>query len=214
MNDFQKDIDALIRKRNSSSSKEIVEDKQEGDAPKQKIAVEQQTTIIKSEVKPLSISSNILTKHRAELSKKEIFLHLKNARISHKKWMSFVQILIRLADVETAKTSIPINYTMCAFGKWYYGDGQILAIFDEYLQIEDIHKNVHDTYLQIYNLYDKKVVGSFFNSEKKQVIARTKKVQSLSTILDEYSKVMFNLLTLVEKSVLNLTDDEILQLKH
>jgi hypothetical protein len=101
---------------------------------------------------------------------------------------------------------------MCDFGKWYYGEGQVLTIFPEYEQMEDIHKNVHDTYLQIYELYITPIKGSLFNSEKNQLATRNKKALALFKILDEYSKIMYDLLVSVENSVRKLSNEELKKL--
>ena len=197
MSDLEKVIEDLIKKRKSLATK-----------------VEKET----SEVNQNSsfnidfdkiADSNDKTVKETLVHKKEIIKHLQAAKVSHKKWMSFVQILIRLGNIETANTSIPINYTMCDFGNWYYGEGQILTIFSEYEQMEDIHKNVHDTYLQIYELYVNPIKGSLFNSEKSQLASRNKKALVLSQILDEYSKIMYDLLVSVENSVKKMSDEEL-----
>jgi len=197
MDDLEKVIEDLISKRKSISEK--VNDK----------INKNKGSIFSLDTKSLHIS----TDDKKVIDNKNIIIsHLKAAKISHKKWMSYVQILIRLGNVNEAKSSIPINYTMCDFGKWYYGDGQILHGFPEYLQMEEIHKNVHDTYLQIYELYVKPIKGSLFNSEKSQLAKRDKEAQTLSVILEEYSKIMFDLLNSVENSVKKTSNNELLSL--
>jgi hypothetical protein len=198
MTDLEKVIEDLIAKRKNLATKV----KKETADVKQNFLFEIDTV---SESNRENVNTTLALK-------KEIIKHLQAAKASHKKWMSYVQILIRLGDVETANTSIPINYTMCDFGKWYYGEGQVLTIFPEYEQMEDIHKNVHDTYLQIYELYITPIKGSLFNSEKSQLAARNKKALALSQILDEYSKIMYDLLVSVENSVRKLSNEELKKL--
>jgi hypothetical protein len=194
MTDLEKVIEDLISKRKNLATK-----------------VEKETADVKQN--SLFEIDTVSESNRETLAlKKEIIKHLQAAKASHKKWMSYVQILIRLGDIETANTSIPINYTMCDFGKWYYGEGQVLTIFPEYEQMEDIHKNVHDTYLQIYELYLNPIKGSLFNSERSQLAARNKKALVLSQILDEYSKIMYDLLVSVENSVRKLSNKELKKL--
>ena len=196
MGDLEKVIEDLIAKRKAVS---LQVDKQISNERKEHTSDNNQIT-------ELTNNSNPFDK------KKEIIKHLQAAKLSHKKWMSYVQILIRLGNIEQANSSIPINYTMCDFGKWYYGEGQVLNVFPNYVAMEDIHKNVHDTYLQIYELYVHSIKGSFFNSEKSQLEKRHKKAMALSTILDEYSKIMFNLLNSVEYSVKNMSNQELANL--
>ncbi len=198
MSDLEKVIEDLIAKKKNSATK-----------------VKKETADIKQnfsfEIDTVSESNREDVNTRLAL-KKGIIKHLQAAKASHKKWMSYVLILIRLGDVETANASIPINYTMCDFGKWYYGEGQVLTIFPEYEQMEDIHKNVHDTYLQIYELYITPIKGSLFNSEKNQLATRNKKALALFKILDEYSKIIYDLLVSVENSVKKLSNEELKKL--
>ena len=200
MNDLEKEIEDLIAKRKKIAAKVETQTKE----------VKQDTTLNIDFDK--ITNSNIGNENEVLIYKKEIIKHLQAAKVSHKTWMSFVQILIRLGNIETANASIPINYTMCEFGKWYYGEGQILTIFPEYEQMEDVHKNVHDTYLQIYELYVTPIKGSLFNSEKSQIKVRNKKALALSQILDEYSKIMYDLLISVENSVKRMPNEELKKL--
>jgi len=142
----------------------------------------------------------------------EIIANLRMAKTSHIKWISNVQILMRLDDIHQANANIPVNYTMCDFGKWYYGEGQKLGEYSEYLDIEEVHQSVHDTYLQIYSLYKDKIEGSLFNSAKKQMAEREEKAQKLDLILKQYSKLLFELLLTLEKKVRALSNEEVINL--
>jgi hypothetical protein len=117
--------------------------------------------------------------------------------------------IIRLGNIRDAQASIPVNYTLCDFGKWYYGDGQILSNYPEYKDLELVHQMVHDTYLQIYNLYKKRIEGTLFNSEKKQLRQRDEKANKLSLVLTEYSKILFDALLNLESKIMNLSDEAI-----
>ncbi len=141
--------------------------------------------------------------------REEIISNLRNAKRSHMKWVSDVQILIHLGDLDEAKSTIPVNYTACEFGEWYYGDGQKLSNYSEYSDIEEIHQLVHDTYLQIYSLYKIKIDGSIFNSAKKQKAEREEKAKKLELILKQYSKLLFELLIILENKIKSLSDDEV-----
>ena len=198
MEDLEKVIEDLIAKREAVSSKVNKEIKEDNKVPA--INYNYETKENESNL----VYNKIIDK------KKDIIKHLQAAKLSHKKWMSYVQILIRLGDIEQAKASIPINYTLCDFGKWYYGEGLKLSFFSNYTEMEAIHKQIHDTYLQIYELYLTPIKGFLFNSEKSQLEKRHKKAMALSQILDEYSKIMFDLLISVEISVKNMSNEEFL----
>lgn len=193
MEDLERIIEDLIAKRKQTQTK--VE--QTEASPKNALSID--------------FDKNTSSSNNQELIsfKQDIIKHLEAAKISHKKWMSYVQILLRLGDVEEAKSAIPINYTLCDFGKWYYGKGQVLKDFPEFIQIEEVHLHVHDTYLQIHNLFNKRIKGYLFNSEKSQLEKRDKKAVALSDILNEYSKIMFDLLLIVEQSVKIMSYDDL-----
>lgn len=157
----------------------------------------------------LEIVSDATFEENARRIKAEIISKLRMAKTSHMKWISDVQILIRLGDVKEANATIPVNYTSCDFGKWYYGEGQKLDEFTEYTDIEEIHQLVHDTYLQIYSLYKKPIEGSLFNSAKKQLAERETKALKLDLILKQYSKLLFELLITLEKKIKSLSNEEV-----
>ncbi len=140
------------------------------------------------------IEKNKLKLHNIESFKKENLEQLANAKTGHKKWMSYVQILIALGDVDSAKAEIPVNYTMCDFGKWYYGNGQLLNEYDRFEEIEEIHQQIHNTYLKIYNLYRKPLKTSVLKSSIKLENKRQKKAEKLAIVLAQYSKTLFDIL--------------------
>lgn len=170
---------------------------------------------IKEKVEPKSnlelVTDDTIAK-KSNSIRSEIIANLRMAKTSHMKWISNAQILIRLGDIHQENVSIPVNYTMCDFGKWYYGEGQKLSAYSEYLDIEEVHQSVHDTYLQIYSLYKNKIEGSLFNSAKKQMEEREEKAQKLDLILKQYSKLLFELLLTLEKKVKSLSNEEVINL--
>ncbi len=175
----------------------------------QKQRKQQESKNIASQRTKLMIVSDATFEDNTKKIKAEIVSKLRLAKTSHMKWISDVQILIRLGNVKEANATIPVNYTSCDFGKWYYGEGQKLAEFSEYTDIEEIHQLVHDTYLQIYSLYKKPIEGSLFNSAKKQYAERETKALKLDLILKQYSKLLFELLITLEKKIKSLSNEEV-----
>lgn len=80
----------------------------------------------------------------------EIIQKLRKAKQSHKRWVSYASALIEGIPIE--KDQVPINYTDCEFGSWYYGDGQALSGLREFKEIEDPHSQLHTLYMQIFAL--------------------------------------------------------------
>jgi len=192
MTKIANEIEALIAARNKAQNKH----------PKQDVQIKPEpTTVLKS-------SNNTEIPNVLE-GRDECIRNLHAAKVSHKKWMSFVQILIRLGDVDEARISIPINYAMCEFGKWYYGKGSKLIVFSEFIQIENNHKNIHDIYLQIFKLYDHKIKGSLFKSTKKLIDQRRQKAIDLSKLMEQCSKVMFDLLLHIETELKRMSQKQL-----
>lgn len=96
------------------------------------------------------------------MTKEEVLEQLRSAKSAHIKWVQKAKLLINGIDIE--ESAIPVDSTECAFGKWFYSDGQVLNSLSnnplECMQnIEKLHFKLHDKYLQIFNIY--------FSQEKK-----------------------------------------------
>lgn len=101
------------------------------------------------------------------MKKEEVVEHLRAAKAAHVKWVQKAKLLISGVDVE--EDSIPVDSTECKFGKWFYTDGQMLnALSNNPIEcmkkIESLHFKIHDTYLNIFNIYfSKEKKGGFFS---------------------------------------------------
>ena len=99
------------------------------------------------------------------MEKEEVVSHLRAAKAAHIKWVQKAKLLI--SGLEVAEDAIPVNSTDCKFGKWFYGDGQMLNSLannpmEAMANIESLHFKLHDAYLQIFNIYFNKSKGGFF----------------------------------------------------
>lgn len=111
------------------------------------------------------------------MKKEEVLDHLRAAKAAHVKWVQKAKLLINGIDVK--EDSIPVDSTECKFGKWFYKEGQILnALSNNPLEcmqkIESLHFKLHDTYLNIFNIYfseDKKAgfFSKLFNLKRKEL---------------------------------------------
>ena len=100
------------------------------------------------------------------MEKEEVVSHLRAAKAAHIKWVQKAKLLINGLDIEEG--AIPIDSTECKFGKWFYGDGQLLNSLsnnpaEAMVSIETLHFKLHDEYLQIFNIYFNKEKGGFFS---------------------------------------------------
>jgi len=230
MEDIGKQIEDLIAKKKEGTKLPIKE--------KQKIILsvddiiaskEESAKLAKQKFKDLNNSANlkeientlsgkkdstkaIPNKMDSFISKKDIISQLRLAKTGHKQWIATIYVLIRIDNIEDAKSKIPVSFTACDFGKWYYGDGQMLAEFEEYQNLEKPHQKIHDIYLQIFNLYKEKIVGSLFNSEKKQLKERENKSVLLVKKLDYQSDLLFKNLLLLENLIKKVSDEKMNEL--
>ncbi|MDQ6963264.1 MAG: CZB domain-containing protein [Mariprofundaceae bacterium] len=60
--------------------------------------------------------------------------------------------LCLIEGIELDKSQVPVNGTECAFGQWYYGDGQQLRKMPGFQELEAAHDALHTTYRQIFVL--------------------------------------------------------------
>ena len=131
------------------------------------------------------------------MDKNEVLDHLRNAKKAHLKWIQRAKALISNIPVE--KDAIPMDYTECMFGQWFYSDGQEIALMpgmDCISQIGTKHQELHDEYIKIFKIYFGDANKSFFSklfnlkkkvSETEQDIAR-QYYENLKHISDELLK--------------------------
>jgi hypothetical protein len=124
------------------------------------------------------------------MNKEHALEHLRAAKASHIKWSQRAKMLINGVNVE--EDSIPMNSTECEFGKWFYSNGQGLNALSnnpmEYMnKIEQLHFQLHDIYLNIFNIYFNRPKQGFLSKlfgQKKDVTP-----QEASTAKDFYAQM-------------------------
>jgi len=82
------------------------------------------------------------------MNKKEIINTLHAAKAAHMQWRARAQALV--AGISADKDHVPVMYTDCKFGKWYYGEGQKLSNFPAFRGLEDPHEQLHLVYMEIF----------------------------------------------------------------
>lgn len=144
------------------------------------------------------------------MTQQDFIDNLRNAKASHVKWHA--KALALANGYETGEDSIPLLYTDCTFGKWYYGAGQFISDIAEFSEIEDLHTELHDTYMQIYqkyiqpakkNIFERK--GKAENKKQNELMALVKKLKEISTLLIEK-------INTVEKIILKMNTDEFIKM--
>lgn len=98
------------------------------------------------------------------MDKHEVLEHLRNAKKAHLKWLQRAKALI--SDIPVEQDAIPVDYTECMFGQWFYSDGQELALMpgmDCITEIGTKHQELHDEYIKIFKIYFGDTHKSFFS---------------------------------------------------
>lgn len=127
------------------------------------------------------------------MDKKSIVNRINDAKKSHIDWVMKAKMLIE--GLEVNKEAIPVNATECGFGKWFYSDAQkISALLGEPMacmkNIEELHMNLHNIYLNIYKVYYTKDTRGFFS----KLFSKEEKISSESHQLAvEYYKQLENI---------------------
>ncbi|MDP2849592.1 MAG: CZB domain-containing protein [Sulfuricurvum sp.] len=106
------------------------------------------------------------------MDKTLILQSLGEAKKAHLKWVQRAKLLIEGLAID--ESAIPLNSTDCAFGKWFYSEGQKLNALGNMGCLSDIEKahfTLHDEYMQIFKIYfsdnERTFFSKIFNSKKK-----------------------------------------------
>lgn len=76
------------------------------------------------------------------------------AKKAHKTWVARADAILNGVLIEAEHN--PMLPTQCAFGEWYYGEGQLFMALPDFRQIEEPHDALHTTYMRIFTLVTKK----------------------------------------------------------
>lgn len=142
----------------------------------------------------------------AKVTKEEVLKSIRSARRAHVKWVERAKALVN--GLEVTKEQIPIDVTVCEFGKWFYCDGQILlAIFKEKAvkKLEDKHKELHENYMKIFKIYfdtsNRTLLQKLLKRKKK--ISATEEQEAINVLssLEKVSDELISFLNIIEKKI-------------
>lgn len=87
--------------------------------------------------------------------KRQIVKEIRDAHIAHERWVRRAKHLVENLPVD--EKMIPLDSTECHFGQWFYNNAMkykcIPPLAPILHNIEEEHRNLHDTYLKIYKIY-------------------------------------------------------------
>jgi len=150
------------------------------------------------------------------MEKNTILEQLRAAKAAHINWVQRAKMLISGFKVE--EDAIPVNSTQCQFGKWFYSDAQRLNglrnnPMDCMSEIEKLHFELHDIYLNIYKVYyDMEPQGFFsklFGKKKKITEDAARLAKEYFTSMEEVSKKLVNEINLMERRIVALPESDI-----
>ena len=153
------------------------------------------------------------------MDKEHVLGHLRAAKSAHIKWVQKAKLLIN--GIEVKEDAIPVDSTECKFGKWFYSDGQVLnALSNNPLEcmtkIERLHFNLHDVYMNIFNIYFNKAKGGFFSKffGKKKVPSEyeIEKANQYYSDLEIISKDLLEEINRLERRLIAVSEEKIAQL--
>lgn len=153
------------------------------------------------------------------MNKEHILEHLRSAKSAHIKWVQKAKLLINGIDIK--EDSIPVDSTECKFGQWFYGDGQVLNALSNnpvecMTKIEQLHFNLHDVYMNIFNIYFNKPKGGFlsklFGKRKTLDDHEVDKAKQYYANLEIISKELLDEINRLERRLIAVPDERIRQL--
>ncbi len=123
-----------------------------------------------------------------------------------------------ISGLKVEEDAIPVNSTQCQFGKWFYSDAQKLNAlpnntFDCMSEVEKLHFELHDIYLNIYKIYyDMESQGFFsklFGKKKKISEDASKLAKEYFTSMQEVSKKLIDQINLMERRIVALPEKDL-----
>lgn len=148
------------------------------------------------------------------MEKRDALAMLRAAKSAHIQWRARAQALV--AGIPLEKEQVPIAYTDCKFGKWYYGLGQQLSILDTYRAIEEPHQQLHLIYMKIFkHLFgddERSILKKVFGSKRKHRAENVANAQALLPQLVSVSETLLEAVIIVEHDIRQMSDDELVHI--
>ena len=140
------------------------------------------------------------------MEKENVLEELRSAKVAHLKWVQRAKSLISGVLVE--KGAIPLDYTDCVFGKWFYSDGQNIALMPGMSVMDEIgskHTDLHEVYFKIFQVYFGEGGKSFFSKllkiKKKVSSAEQEMAEVYYADLEKISKELLDLIGRLERRI-------------
>ena len=134
----------------------------------------------------------------------QIIQKIRDAKRSHVSWVMKADALIHGIPLE--KNQVPLDGTECAFGHWYYGEGQNLSHLISFKELEKPHFDLHSSYAEIFKLLfgetRQSLLSKLFGSSKKINEVNVELARKLFSELKKHSDIVIEKLEMLEKEFL------------
>ncbi|CAA6812186.1 MAG: Methyl-accepting chemotaxis protein [uncultured Sulfurovum sp.] len=149
------------------------------------------------------------------MKKDEIIHKMRLARLAHVQWVQRAKSLVNGFPIK--EEDIPLTPDACAFGKWFYSDGQVLlAIFNDksVKELENLHNELHEEYMNIFKIYFDISNLNFFSKLLKQGkrVSTDEKQQAQKFLrsLEKISDTLIQKLNIMETKI-NMAEEGIFE---
>ena len=143
------------------------------------------------------------------MNKEVILKNLKFAQPDHIDWIKQGHKLLNGTTQEELRK--PVTCSECGFGKWYLSEGHKLVNLPELKELEDLHKEVHTLYTEMYYItFDRRkvarstIISGGVEIPVEELAFRTKKIK----VLEKKSVMLIRKLSAIEKKVATMQSKE------
>jgi len=138
------------------------------------------------------------------MTKQEVILQIRQAYIAHIKWRSEAQAIHM--GLPMLEKKVDLLQTDCAFGQWYYGDGQHLSLLETFKSLEPMHDKMHHIYQSIYHLENKKKKSRFLKLKTEDEVLKKKQIRAYFKDMAKISKHFLETLKELETDIIGIPD--------
>lgn len=135
---------------------------------------------------------------------RDVIGRIHQARAHHKAWVAHAEALVMGVPLDREKA--PVLPTDCAFGQWYYGEGQMLRRIEAFRRIEDVHDELHKTYMEIvallFNEPDVSLIGRLMGESRKIKEENHAQAERMIELLRHLSDELDAALDTLEKQIM------------
>jgi len=114
--------------------------------------------------------------------------------------------LALIEGVPLDKEKVPVNATDCKFGKWYHGDGQSLRDIAGFKEIDELHDDLHQIYMEIFAIlfgeaYEPSLFAKLIGSSRKLAAQKREMAMEKFNFLQKKSDLIVKQIINLEKII-------------